>query len=58
MAVAKKGIVLYKLDQKQQGKHFMQRALRVAKVLEEERILNGIKMKLIIFFTTNFKISL
>ncbi|EAH1501871.1 Rgg/GadR/MutR family transcriptional regulator, partial [Listeria monocytogenes] len=43
MAVAKKGIVLYKLDQKQQGKHFMQRALRVAKVLEEERILNGIK---------------
>ncbi|EAD5994032.1 Rgg/GadR/MutR family transcriptional regulator, partial [Listeria monocytogenes] len=37
------GIVLYKLDQKQQGKHFMQRALRVAKVLEEERILNGIK---------------
>ncbi|HBL6247022.1 TPA: Rgg/GadR/MutR family transcriptional regulator, partial [Listeria monocytogenes] len=43
MAIAKKGIVLYKLGQKQKGKHFMQRALRVAKVLEEERILNGIK---------------
>ncbi|MBC1999311.1 helix-turn-helix domain-containing protein [Listeria marthii] len=43
MAIAKKGIVLYKLGQKQDGKRFMQRALRVAKFLEEERILNGIK---------------
>ncbi|MBC2186996.1 helix-turn-helix domain-containing protein [Listeria sp. FSL L7-0253] len=43
MAIAKKGIVLYKLGQKQDGKRFMQRALRVTKFLEEERILNGIK---------------
>ncbi|PZG36993.1 transcriptional regulator [Listeria ivanovii] len=43
MAVAKKGIVLYKLGEKEAGKVFMQRALRVAKVLEEERILSGIK---------------
>ncbi|PZG31506.1 transcriptional regulator [Listeria ivanovii] len=43
MAIAKKGIVLYKLGEKATGKEFMQRALRVAKVLEEERILSGIK---------------
>lgn len=43
ITIAKKGIVLYKLGQKQDGKRFMQRALRVAKFLEEERILNGIK---------------
>ncbi|MBC1482545.1 helix-turn-helix domain-containing protein [Listeria sp. FSL L7-1485] len=43
MATAKKGIVLYKLGEKQSGKEFMQRALRVAKVLEDEHILKGIK---------------
>ncbi|EAE8347026.1 Rgg/GadR/MutR family transcriptional regulator [Listeria monocytogenes] len=43
MAIAKKGIVLYKLGEKEAGKEFMQRAIRVAKVLEEERILSGIK---------------
>ncbi|WP_270994626.1 helix-turn-helix domain-containing protein [Listeria seeligeri] len=43
MAIAKKGIVLYKLGEKQAGKEFMQRALRVAKVLEDENILKGIK---------------
>ncbi|UHP09822.1 helix-turn-helix domain-containing protein [Listeria marthii] len=49
MAIAKKGIVLYKLGQEQDGKRFMQRALRVAKFLEEERILNGIKNEIAYF---------